>query len=61
MSEYARMLNTNLILMRLVSLKSHFAILENGAKKNLHYFCNTLSQMFGIVVNMPEVLNISGF
>ena len=61
MSEYARMLNTNSILLRLVSLKSQFAMLQNGAKKNLHYFCNTLSQMFGRVVNMPEALNISGF
>ena len=42
MSEYARMLNTNLTLLLPVSLTLEFTIFENGAKKNLHYFRKTL-------------------
>ena len=38
MSEYGRILNTNLTLLRLVLLRSQFAIFENSAKKNLRYF-----------------------
>ena len=38
MSEYGRIMNTNLTLLRLVSLRSQFAIFENSLKKNLRYF-----------------------
>ena len=42
MSQYSRMLNTNLTLLRPVSLRSQFAIAKNGAKKKLYYFRKTL-------------------
>ena len=38
MCNYARMLNTSLILSRMVSLRSQFVIFENSAKINLHLF-----------------------
>ena len=42
MSENARILNTNLILLRVVSLRSQFVLFEKSAKKSLHCFCKTL-------------------
>ena len=42
MSECARILNTDLTSLQLVSLRSEFSIIEKSAKKNLHYFCKTL-------------------
>ena len=42
MSKNAKMLNTNLILLRVVSARLQYAIFEKGAKKNLHWFCKTL-------------------
>ena len=42
MSENARMLNTNLILFRVVPLRSQFAIFEKSAKTNLHCFYKML-------------------
>ena len=41
MCDYPRMLNTSLILSRMVSLRSQFVIFENSAKMNLHLFYET--------------------
>ena len=41
-SENARILNTNLILLLVVSLRSQFSILEKSAKRNLDSFCKML-------------------
>ena len=38
MCDYARMLNTSLILSWVVSLRSQFVIFENSTKINLHWF-----------------------
>ena len=42
MSENARIFNTNLILISVVSLRSKFDILEKSAKSNMHCFCKML-------------------
>ena len=41
MCDYPRMLNTSLIIFRMVSLRSQFVILENSVKINLHSFHET--------------------
>ena len=42
MFENARIFNTNLIIISVVSLRSQFDILEKSAKKNMHCFCKML-------------------
>ena len=42
MSEYVRLLNSSLTFLRQVWRSSQFAMFENSAKKNFHYFCKTL-------------------
>ena len=42
MSENGRILNTNLILLRVVLLRSQLVLYERSAKKSLYCFCKTL-------------------
>ena len=59
------MLNTNFILLQVVSLKLQFVIFEKSAKKNLHCFCKTLycrylAESWRLISSMLKILNIAG-
>ena len=68
-----RMLNTNLTLLRPVSLRSQLAVFENKARKNLHYFVKQFmtdawqscehawGPEYTSVLDMALILNMPGF